>query len=116
MDQTLKGQVVWVTGGGSGIGLAGAKALVQAGAHVVISGRTAASNEKALQELQTLGSAQAVLLDVANPTAVQAAALDILAEHGRIDILINSAGTNATQRNFDVLSTQAWDDVVGINL
>lgn len=116
MDKPLKGQVAWITGGGSGIGLAGAMTLVQAGAHVVITGRTAATNDSALHRLQAVGSAQALLLDVADKAAVRAAADRILAQHGRIDILVNSAGTNATQRNFDVLSTEAWDDVVGINL
>jgi NADP-dependent 3-hydroxy acid dehydrogenase YdfG len=116
MTPSLQGKVAWITGGGSGIGLAGAIELVKAGVHVVISGRTQATNASALAQLQALGSAQAILLDVADKRAVQAAAQGILAEHGRIDILINSAGTNATARNFDVLSTDAWDDVVGINL
>ena len=112
----VAGKVAWITGGGSGIGLAGAIELVKAGVHVVISGRTPATNASALAQLQALGSAQAILLDVADKQAVHAAAQSILAEHGRIDMLINSAGTNATARNFDVLSTDAWDDVVGINL
>ena len=116
MNTHLKGQVAWVTGGGSGIGLAGATELVKAGAHVLISGRTAATNASALANLQALGSAEAVLLDVADKQAVKAVAQHLVATHGRIDILINSAGTNATQRNFDVLTTEAWDEVVSINL
>ena len=116
MNTHLKGQVAWVTGGGSGIGLAGATELVKAGAHVLISGRTAATNASALASLQALGSAEAVLLDVADKQAVKAVAQQLVATHGRIDILINSAGTNATQRNFDVLTTEAWDEVVAINL
>jgi len=116
MVKSLQGQVAWITGGGSGIGLAGAMALAKAGAHVVISGRTQATNDSALTTLQAIGSAEALLLDVADKHAVQAAAQGILAKHGRIDMLINSAGTNATQRNFDVVTTDAWDDVVGINL
>jgi len=116
MNTHLKGQVAWVTGGGSGIGLAGATELVKAGAHVLISGRTAATNASALADLQALGSAEAVLLDVADKQAVKAVAQHLVATHGRIDILINSAGTNATQRNFDVLTTEAWDEVVAINL
>ena len=116
MTSSLQGQIAWITGGGSGIGLAGAIALVKAGAHVVISGRTASTNASALATLQALGSAEAILLDVADKHAVKAAAQDILARHGRIDILVTSAGTNATQRNFDVVTPEAWDDVVAINL
>ena len=78
--------------------------------------RAAATNASALANLQALGSAEAVLLDVAYKQAVKAVAQHLVATHGRIDILINSAGTNATQRNFDVLTTEAWDEVVAINL
>ena len=116
MNTPLNGQIAWITGGGSGIGLAGAIELVKAGAHVVISGRNAATNASALATLQGLGSAEALLLDVADKHAVKAAAQQILDKHGRIDILVTSAGTNATQRNFDVVTPEAWDDVVAINL
>lgn len=116
MSTSLKGKVAWITGGGSGIGLAGAIELVKAGAHVVISGRTQATNDSALAELKLLGSAEAILLDVADKKAVQAAADAILKKHGRIDILVTSAGTNATKRNFDVVTPEGWDDVVAINL
>ncbi len=116
MNTSLKGRTAWITGGGSGIGLAGAIELVKAGAHVVISGRTQATNDSALAELKALGSAEAILLDVADKKAVQAAADAILKQHGRIDILVNSAGTNATKRNFDVVTPEGWDDVVAINL
>jgi NADP-dependent 3-hydroxy acid dehydrogenase YdfG len=116
MTTSLKGKVAWITGGGSGIGLAGAIELVKAGAHVVISGRTKATNDSAEKELKALGSAEAILLDVSDKKAVKAAADTILAKHGRIDILVTSAGTNATKRNFDVVTTDAWDDVVAINL
>jgi short-subunit dehydrogenase len=116
MNAALTGQVAWITGGGSGIGLAGAMALAKAGAHVVISGRNAATNASALASLQALGSAEALLLNVADKHAVKAATQQILEKHGRIDILVTSAGTNATQRNFDVVTPEAWDDVVAINL
>ena len=91
MNNTLMGRVAWVTGGGSGIGLAGALELVKAGAHVVISGRNASTNASALEQLQALGSAEAILLDVADKNAVQTASKHILTSHGRIDILINSS-------------------------
>ena len=135
MTGTLAGKVAWITGGGSGIGLAGAIELVKAGAHVVISGRNTATNASAERTLKALGgakldgsiagthrrtgaggSSEVIALDVADKHAVKAAADDIIARHGRIDILVNSAGTNATRRNFDVVTTDAWDDVVAINL
>ena len=55
----LKGKVAWITGGssGSGIGLAGAMELARSGAHVVISGRTAATNASFLKQLQAVSSA-----------------------------------------------------------
>ena len=118
-DQTaLKGKVAWVTGGGSGIGLAGALELARAGAHVVISGRTKRTNDSALAELKAAGSAEANLLDVADKKAVQAAAADIEKRHGRIDILVTSAGTNigGSKRNFKNMTLEGWDDVVRINL
>jgi len=115
---SLKGKVAWITGGGSGIGLAGAEEFVKAGAHVVISGRTASTNSSALAELKKSGSAEATLLDVADKKAVFATAADIEKRHGRIDILVTSAGTNigGGKRNFKNMSPDGWDDVVRINL
>jgi NAD(P)-dependent dehydrogenase (short-subunit alcohol dehydrogenase family) len=116
MDTSLQGQVAWITGGGSGIGLAAATELVRAGAHVIITGRNTATNASALSVLRTLGSAEAMALDVSDAAAVDQVARDIVQRHGRIDILVNSAGTNAARRNFDVLTTDTWDEVVAINL
>jgi NAD(P)-dependent dehydrogenase (short-subunit alcohol dehydrogenase family) len=114
----LKGKVAWITGGGSGIGLAGALELARAGAHVVISGRTPATNASALSELKKSGSAEATLLDVSDKNAVAATAADIEKRHGRIDILVTSAGTNiaGAKRNFRTMSAEGWDEVVQINL
>ena len=50
MTPSLQGKVAWITGGGSGIGLAGAIELVKTGVHVVISGRTQATNASALAQ------------------------------------------------------------------
>jgi NADP-dependent 3-hydroxy acid dehydrogenase YdfG len=114
----LRGKVAWITGGGSGIGLAGALELARAGAHVVISGRNARTNESGLAELKKAGSAEATLLDVGDRAAVERTAADIEKRHGRIDILVTSAGTNigGGKRNFRTMSLDGWDDVVRINL
>ena len=114
----MQGKVAWVTGGGSGIGLAGAQELVRAGARVVISGRNEKTTQSAEKQLKALGDAEAVSLDVADKKAVAAAAAGIEKRHGRIDILVASAGTNigGGKRNFKSMSVEGWDDVVAINL
>ncbi len=115
---SLKGKVAWITGGGSGIGLAGALELARAGARVVISGRTQRTNESALAQLQAAGETEATLLDVSDKNAVTRTAADIEKRLGRIDILVTSAGTNigGAKRNFRTMSLEGWDDVVAINL
>ena len=115
---SLKGKVAWITGGGSGIGLAGALELAKAGARVVISGRTQRTNESGLTQLKAVGEGEAIQLDVSDKNAVVKAAADIEKRHGRIDILVTSAGTNIAgpKRNFKTLELEGWDDVVAINL
>ena len=117
-DAELKGKVAWITGGGSGIGLAGALELAKAGARVVISGRTQRTNESGLAQLKAVGDADAIQLDVSDKSAVTRAAADIEKRYGRIDILVTSAGTNigGAKRNFKSMSLEGWDDVVRINL
>ena len=114
----LSGKVAWITGGGSGIGLAGAEELAKAGARVVISGRTEKTNKEAEKKLKALGEAEAIRLEVSDKKAVNAVAADIEKRHGRIDILVTSAGTNISgnQRNFKNMTQEGWDDVVAINL
>jgi NADP-dependent 3-hydroxy acid dehydrogenase YdfG len=91
---------------------------VKAGARVVISGRTEKTNREAEKILKALGDAEAVQLEVSDKKAVAAAAADIEKRHGRIDILVTSAGTNISgpRRNFKTMSVEGWDDVVQINL
>lgn len=114
--QSLKGKVAWITGGGSGIGLAGALELAKAGARVVISGRTEKTLREAEKQLKSVGDAEGTLLDVADKKAVAATVTDIEKRHGRIDILVNSAGTNLGKRSFQNMSVEGWDEVVAINL
>jgi NADP-dependent 3-hydroxy acid dehydrogenase YdfG len=107
-----RGKVAWITGGGSGIGLAGGLELAKAGAHVVISGRNAETLKKAEKELKAAGSAEAIALDVSSKEDVAKAAAKI----GRVDILVNSAGINSPRRNFHNVSLESWDQIVAINL
>ncbi len=117
MSKTLEGQVAWVTGGGTGIGLACAHALAGAGARVVVSGRRAAELDTAVAAIRAQGGqAQALVLDVSDADAVQAAAKTVLATHGRIDQLICSAGGNVPNRYWNALTPEAFAKVVSVNL
>ncbi len=108
----LSGKVAWITGGGSGIGLAGAVELARAGVHVVLSGRNHDTLAAAEKQVRAAGSCETIALDVSSKNAVSQAVERI----GRIDILINSAGINDPKRNFSTVTTDAWDRIVGINL
>ena len=117
MANTLAGQVAWITGAGSGIGLAGAQALAAAGAAVVLSGRRAQALAAAADAINAAGGrAEVAVLDVADAAAVQAVAAGILARHGRIDILLNSAGLNTPNRFWKNQTVDGWRTVIGANL
>jgi NADP-dependent 3-hydroxy acid dehydrogenase YdfG len=106
------GKVAWITGGGSGIGLAGGLELAKAGVHVIISGRSADTLKRAERQIQAAGSGEAIPLDVSSKEDVARVAAKI----GRVDILVNSAGINSPRRNFHNVSLESWDQIVAINL
>lgn len=110
-------RIAWITGGGTGIGEAGALALAAEGWMVVVSGRRKAALEAVVARIAASGgTAEAVPLDVAKAAEVQAAADAILARHGRIDLLVNSAGVNVPKRRWDDMTLEGWNQLVEINL
>jgi len=114
---TLTGKIAWVTGAGSGIGLAGVKALSEAGATVVMSGRRKEVLEPQAEKLRIRGfSVDTEALDVSDKKAVKRAAGRILERHAKVDILVNSAGLNVPNRYWKNQTLEGWDEVIGINL
>ena len=106
-----------MTGGGTGIGRAGALALAATGAKVVISGRSDKTlNETAALIAKAGGMVEVRKLDVADKRAVARVAAAIEKKHGRVDILVNSAGTNIRDRNWRTLTVEGWEEVVRTNL
>jgi NADP-dependent 3-hydroxy acid dehydrogenase YdfG len=114
---SLDGKVAWITGAGSGIGLAGAQALAAAGATVVMSGRRAEVLETEAAAIRAAGHrAEIAPLDVSDADDVAKVSAAILARHGCLDILVNSAGLNVPQRFWRNLTVPGWNEVMRINL
>ena len=113
---TLANQIAVVTGAGRGIGRAIALKFAAAGADVVCVSRTAENAEKAAAEVRALGRrAWAFAVDVSDPAAIAAAAEKILAETGRVDVLVNNAGV--TKDGLLMRMSEAdWDTVLDTNL
>jgi len=113
----LSGKVVWITGGGTGIGQAAAVALGKEGAKVALLGRRAAVLEETAAEVRKTGAeVKTISVDVANRAQVQAVAKDLLAAWKRVDILVNNAGLNVPRRRLRELAGEDWDQVIAINL
>ncbi len=109
----LKGRVAVVTGGASGIGLASAELLAAAGASVAIVDRDKVAAEQALKQIRDQGLALGV--DVAKEAEIDAAVADVARQLGRIDILVNSAGT-AIRRPAVEVTLEDWDKVIAVNM
>src|ERR1700694_2714506 len=109
-------RVAWVTGGGSGIGEAGAEALTADGWTVVVSGRRHYSLDAVeAQFVRIGGKPEAIALDVSKAADVNKAAEQILSRHGRIDLLVNSAGINVPKRSWADMELEGWNKLVEIN-
>ena len=109
-------KVALVTGGGSGIGRETAHALVGAGWHVVVCGRTAASLDETVQTSVAAASMTSIVTDVTDTASVDALFQAIKAQHGRLDLVFNNAGTNVPAMTIDELSVEQWKLVIDVNL
>jgi NAD(P)-dependent dehydrogenase (short-subunit alcohol dehydrogenase family) len=111
----LDGEVAVVTGGASGIGRAVALALARVGARVAVLDRDAeAGAEVAAEITQFGGKAEAVALDVADADAVDRVFAQIVERHGRLDVLVNSAGI-AIRHPAVELPLADWERVMAVN-
>jgi len=113
----LENQVAIVTGAGRGIGQAIATRLASQGAKVAVVSRTEINSQKAAAEInaQFPGSAKAYAVDVADFKASGAVCTQILADFGRVDILINNAGLTRDGLALR-MGENDWDLVINTNL
>ena len=112
----LGGRIALVTGSSGGIGQALAKGLAEAGAVVVVNGRTVATVKVVVSEIVAAGGrAHAAVFDVTNSAEVNAGIARIEAEVGPIDILINNAGIQRRMALED-FPEATWHELMRTNL
>ncbi|MFJ3385482.1 MULTISPECIES: SDR family oxidoreductase [unclassified Curtobacterium] len=117
MTNETEQRVLWITGGGSGMGAATARTAAASGWTVVLSGRRPDRLEAVAAAVRSGGGRADVLpLDASDPVAVAAAAEEIAARHGRLDGLVLAAGLNAPRRRWDDQSMPDFRAIVDTNL
>lgn len=107
--------VAIVTGGSKGIGLAIARAFLERGMQVAISGRSAADLEQAVRQLGGGDAVLAVTSDVRTPQDAQRLVDDTVRRFGGLDVLVNNAGVGTFARIAD-MSLEDWQRVLDTNL
>lgn len=112
----LTNQIAVVTGAGRGIGRAIALKFAAEGADIAVVSRTQQNSEKVAAEISALGRrAWAYAVDVADAAAVNAAAEKILADAGKVDLLVNNAGVTRDGLLMRMADAD-WDTVLDTNL
>jgi NAD(P)-dependent dehydrogenase (short-subunit alcohol dehydrogenase family) len=114
----LTGKVALVTGGNGGIGLGMARGMAQAGADIAIWGTNDTKNASAVETLSgdTKGKVKSWNVNVADENAVDAAFAETVAHFGRVDSVFANAGIGKLAGSFIEMDTQAYRDVLAVNL
>jgi NAD(P)-dependent dehydrogenase (short-subunit alcohol dehydrogenase family) len=114
---TADTKVALVTGAGTGIGKAAAKALLKGGYNVVLTGRNLDRLKLAISDIGgTDNNCLAVACDVGKPEEVKKLFAALTAKFARIDVLFNNAGMGAPAIPMEELSYEQWMNVVNANL
>jgi NAD(P)-dependent dehydrogenase (short-subunit alcohol dehydrogenase family) len=116
-NERLKGRVVLVTGGGSGIGRAAAICYAREGAAVVVAGRRQSEIDATASMITAMGGeAAAIKADVANGDEIQALIKAVVERYGRLDAAFNNAGIEGRMIPITEQTQADFDEVVGVNL
>lgn len=113
---SLKNRISMVTGSSKGLGASAAMALAKAGSDIAVCGRNRDDIEAVVREVRALGrNAAGFEFDLTDRVSIQSGVADILSHFGRIDILLNNAGTNYRVPVLEYPEEQ-WDLILSINL
>jgi gluconate 5-dehydrogenase len=113
---SLKDRIVLVTGASRGLGYGMARALAQAGGHVILNARDVTRLEAAVGTLRAEGlSVEAAAFDVADEAATVAAVTALIKRHGRLDVLVSNAGIQHRVPLGD-FATSDWQRVLDVDL
>jgi NAD(P)-dependent dehydrogenase (short-subunit alcohol dehydrogenase family) len=116
MNLSMKDRVAVVTGGSKGIGIAVARRFAESGASVAILARGAADLKLARETLAKDGLVvRDYVCDVSKAAAITKAHNQIVADFGKIDVLVNNAGTARTMA-FENISDEAWQEDLDLKL
>src|SRR5882757_6054938 len=116
MNLTMKDRVAVVTGGSKGIGIAVARRFAESGAKVAILARGAADLKAAREQLANEGfEVRDYVCDVSKAADISKAYEKIAADFGKIDVLVNNAGTARTLA-FEGISDEAWQEDIDLKL
>jgi NAD(P)-dependent dehydrogenase (short-subunit alcohol dehydrogenase family) len=108
----MQNKLCLVTGATDGIGKAAARALLQAGATVIVHGRDPVKTEQVAKELRGSGKLHTVLADFSSLDAVRGMAVEVQERYGRLDVLINNAGVLTDHRQ---LSCDGFELTFAVN-
>ena len=117
MHESLVDKVVIVTGAGRGIGRAIAERFAGAGSKVAVNDvNSDAVDETVAAITDTGGTAMAAIADVSDSESVAAMIDSVMAEHGRIDVLVNNAGLVSPMLHFFEADEAWWRRIIDVNL
>ena len=113
----LKGQIAIITGAGTGIGRSAALKFAAAGATVVLSGRRQAPLDEVAAEIQSDGGTSVVMtVDLESGDSAAKLGRDVLAQFGKVDVLVNNAGHSTKVRTVQHVSPAEWESVFKVNV
>ncbi|MGB3812015.1 MAG: SDR family oxidoreductase [Shinella sp.] len=116
--RTGEGKIALVTGGGTGVGLAVARGLSAEGYAVVITGRRLAVLEAAAAAVsaETGNRVRGIACDVGDPLQVAAVFAEVKQEFGRLDLLVNNAGSNVSPALLEDIPFEEWSNILAANI